>query len=196
MQTPPKHPRTPVRPRAHPALNLVLGLTAGFTVVSGIPFLAERAGVQFLPDPDMFRVWRDWLLTGAYGLAGLVFILLMAAPERGRLFGVLRLVAPLVYVVIFYIGLSTAVPMIWTTLAGHRAAMVVTVADPQGAPTARCKPAVQLHSMPMLFDRLCNIPPEMITTLTRGDKVLLIGKRSRLGVIYQEARLLPQGWDV
>lgn len=196
MQTPPRTNRTQMYPRPHLALSIVLALTTGFTVVSGMPFLAERAGIQFLPDPDIFRAWRDWLLAGAYGLAGLVFVFLMAAPERGRLFGVLRLVAPVVYVVIFYIGLSTALPMIWTTLAGHPSAMVVTVADPQGTPTSRCKPAVQLHSMPILFDRLCNIPPEMMMTLTRGDKVLLIGKRSRLGVIYHDARLLPQGWDV
>ena len=182
-------------PQPHRLLQFALGATAAFSVVSALPFLAERLGVRFLPDPQVFSGWGTVLAALAVGLALGVLALLLAAPARGIVFRALRLVAPLVYAGLFYVGLTTAVPMVWTTVAGKPSVMVVTVAFPRGTPTSRCRPAVQLDSLPVLFDRLCGVPVDLVMTLNPGDKVMLFGKRSRLGMFYSGARLLPRGED-
>ena len=185
-----------VTPRVARALYAAVVLMIGFSVVSALPFVVERAGFQFLPDPVIHDAWRGWMTGGAGCLAAGVYAVLRVAPAQGRVFGMLRLMAPLVYASMFYVGLTTAVPMVWTALAGQRAAMVVTVAHPTATPTSRCRPAVQLADLPVLFDRLCNVPPTLLMTLNPGDKVLLMGRRSRLGVFYDAARLLPRGEDI
>ena len=186
---------TAPRPRTA-LLHVALGATAAFSVVSALPFLAERMGVRFLPDPVMHGGWHGLLGVLAVAMALGVFALLLAAPARGRVFRALRLVAPLVYAALFYAGLTTAVPMVWTTVMGQPSVMVVTVSFPRGTPTSRCRPAVQLDSLPVLFDRLCGVPVDLVMTLNPGDKVMLFGKRSRLGMFYTQARLLPRGEDV
>lgn len=178
------------------AMKLLLGGAAGFSVISALPLVAERLGVQFLPDPQVHAHWGVALIALALLMALGVALLLRMVPTRGLTFRTLRVIAPLIYVLIFYMGLTTAVPMVWTTVVGSPAIKVVTVAHPAGTPTSRCRPAVQLADMPLLFDRLCNVPPTFLMSLVPGDKVMLIGRGSRLGVFYDEVRLLPRGTEL
>ncbi|WP_326295883.1 hypothetical protein [Mesobacterium hydrothermale] len=178
------------------AARAVLLGAAVFSMLSMVPFLVERFGVSFLPDPVIFAATNTLHSVLAVGMATALFVALFIHPPKGRFFGVLRLTAPAIYAVIFYVGLTSAVPMVWTTVAGAPTVKVVTVSSPEGMPTARCRPAVQLRDLPFLFNRLCNVPPALLMTLSPGDKVMLIGRGTRLGVFYEEALLLPRGEDV
>jgi len=173
-----------------------LAVTTGLTVLCAAPFVTERLGLHFLADDRLFTAlgWAPQIVAGALALA--VFALLMAMPSRGRLHGVLRWVSPVFYVMIFYVGLTMALPMGWTWAMGHPAAMVVTVAGPARPDTPSCPGAVPLAGMPPLFDRLCGLPTGMAVLLVPGDKVVLVGRRSRLGVFYTDARLLRIGTPV
>lgn len=185
-----KHPPAPK------FVQLVLSVAAAFAIVTLVPVFTGRMGVMFVPDPIITAAWHPWLIGLAITLGLIVFVALMVTPPRGGLFQVLRIVAPSIYVGIFYVGLTTSLPLVWTTFTGQPSVKVVTVAHPTGVPTSRCFPAVQLQSLPIMSDRLCNVPPRMAMKMLPGDKVLLLGHGSSLGMFYQEARLLPSGTEL
>ncbi len=177
-------------------VRLGLLVTSCISVFSAGPFLVDRIGYRFLSDPDVFHSMGTLPVLVAAAMALIVFVLLMACPVTGPIQGALRYVAPVFYALIFYVGLTAAVPMAWTGLMGKRAAMVVTVEHPSATPTSACRTAVSLDSMPWIFDRLCDVPGPLASILVPGDKVVLMGRRSSLGVFYDHARLLPPGKDI
>ena len=167
-----------------------------------LPAFANIFNYQYIPAPDwvvrssliaksvgiisvlafLFRLWQlrspfsDWGIKAVFSDWGIKAVLVV-------------LFSPFFF---FFIGLSVvtySVPMVIAMVAGQETEMQFSVVSADGFGSKGCYSTVQLET-PALLDKLCDVSDSFRKTLDPGDKILLIGRGTTLGLFPANARKL------
>ncbi|WVT75317.1 hypothetical protein QM996_09635 [Sinorhizobium chiapasense] len=159
---------------------------------AALPIFARIFGHQFLPS-------IEWAArTNIPGIAtGLIFgvtFLWIACRSNYRVQGsaLKRAVAfvgsPLIGYVVGSSLVVLAGPMVLASIAGHQVELLFTVEDVPRHGYGGCRSVIELHDLPMLFNSLCSVPDDFRRGLEPGDRILLIGRGTSLGLYVERLR--------
>lgn len=77
-------------------------------------------------------------------------------------------------------------PMLLSIFAGHEVALPFTVQKATDHGGGICRAPVHLEDMPFLVARVCNVPESIRSTISPGNRIVVRGWGTRLGVYARD----------
>lgn len=163
-------------------------------VFGAAPILTRILGFQYLPSPEW--VSQVSVLTA---IAGVIFafcftwVAITAMEIRGQRWLGFKIVLALLFAPFFGFSIggyaiSISAPMLGTAIYGAEIETKYTVKKIWTYGDSKCRRPVILDDLPSLFDKLCGFPVEFTRTLRPGERIIVSGYGTRLGVFAHSAR--------
>ncbi|MCA3439506.1 MAG: hypothetical protein INF50_04055 [Rhodobacter sp.] len=140
---------------------------------------------QFIPAPDWvdrisYVAWSAGLIT-ALGFTFLLWSGRSKIPGGRIKFAFVLLCAPLFGLFLGWNAVTFGIPMVFAAVAGHETEIQFSVVRADEFGGKRCRHPVKLE-IATLFDEVCDIPDSFRETLSPGDKIVLIGRGTTMGL--------------
>ncbi len=154
-------------------------------LLGSLPMLALVFHDQYIPAPD----WVDRISNVAWS-AGLITALVFAffawigranIPGGRIKFAFTLLCAPLFGLFLGWSAVMFGIPMVVAMVAGHETEMQFSVVRADGFGGRRCRNPIKVE-IPLLFDEVCDFPDSFRETLGPGDKIVLTGRGTTMGL--------------
>lgn len=173
----------------------VVGLSVCF--LGAIPILADRFGMYFLPSPA-------WLISSKW-IARLCAVATMAiifntlyraqireyATKRTQIGVLVMLGSPFMSYPAGSHAVQVGFPFVYTVLFGSEGEHIYLVDETDRVRFGKrtCRYPIILRDMPMVSNKLCDLPSDFGSSLHPGMTIAVEGKSSYFGVFPDQARL-------
>jgi len=177
---------------------LALGASAIF-LAAFIPIFLMIFGIQIMPAPDW--VQRSFWPSNVAGLvAFIVFVAILGrTPDMPRLAeGTKGQTEPPGAVTVILSGMmfawsfadaAVSLPVFAASLfAGQEVEFTYTVASDHSYSLKYCRSAIDLEHMPLLHSKICGLAPDVQSSFSKGDTIVIGGRGTSIGLIARYVR--------
>ncbi len=172
---------------ARPPLNKPARILLGSWFALGVlPVFPSMIGFRFVPTAEW--ILKTYYLGVGAGLISAALLLWLALKGIHTVSAstfkkaVSVLAAPFLG---YFFGKNVVViagPMILALIAGYQIELPFNVAHADLHRSKGCRSPIELQGLPSFFDRVCGAPNDFRRLLKPGDRILVIGRGTRLGV--------------
>ncbi|WP_343213950.1 hypothetical protein [Ensifer oleiphilus] len=175
-----------------PLGTLAKVLLLAWSLLGMLPLSAMVVGYHFLPSSEWMSTTSLPGLGAGLVSAGLVLWLFLKGarmvPISDMNMAVGAVFAPIFGYLVGKNIVVIAGPMIFALVAGRQVELTFTVARADSDGISRCTSPLELEGLPLVFDTLCGVSEDFRRELEPGQRIVVIGRGTSLGVYAEGLR--------